>query len=230
MKRYNIINNKNKRELVLLKASPCIWGHCSFCDYIDDNSLDTKSNEILNREVLKNISGKYKSLEVINSGSCFELPKKTLDDIKSIVISKGINKLFFEGHWIYRFRLSEMENFFKVPIIFKCGIETFNNKFRNEFLNKGAVFSSPLEVSKYFKSICLMVGIKGQTTDMIKKDIEYLLKYFKYGCINIYTENSTPIKRDDKLIQWFRENYSFLDNMDNIEILWNNSDFGVGGN
>ncbi|MCT8978095.1 radical SAM protein [Clostridium sp. CX1] len=229
MIRYSLVEDKNQREIVLLKASPCIWSRCSFCDYIHDNSEDTAANVRLNKDVLENITGKYRSLEVINSGSCFELPKDTLTDVKEAIFSKGIEKLFLESHWIYRNRLNEMRQFFEVPIIFKCGIETFDDNFRNNVLNKGAIFSGPEEVSKYFNSICLMVGIKGQTKDMIKKDIEYLLEYFQYGCINMYVENTTPLKRDSELIQWFRENYSFLEHNDNIEVLWNNTDFGVGG-
>lgn len=229
MIRYDIVKNKNQREIVLLKASPCVWGRCSFCDYIHDNSINIDANVELNKGILQNITGKYKALEVINSGSCFELPKDTLNHIKEIICSKGINKLFLESHWIYRHRLNEMRQFFNIPIIFKCGIETFDDNFRNKVLNKGAVFSGPEEVSKYFNSICLMVGIKGQTKDMIRRDIEYLLEYFKYGCINIYFENTTALKRDEELVQWFKENYSFLEAKDNIEILWNNTDFGVGG-
>ncbi|MFR0986459.1 MAG: ECF transporter S component [Frisingicoccus sp.] len=38
MERYSRITNKNQREIVLLKAKPCAWGKCRFCDYIDDNS------------------------------------------------------------------------------------------------------------------------------------------------------------------------------------------------
>lgn len=228
MIRYSTIDKKNKREIVLLKSSPCIWGRCSFCDYINDNDTDFTKDICLNKSVLKKVTGKYGVLEVINSGSCFELPKSTLNDIKLLTVSKDIKKLFFESHWLYRHRLHEMEDFFKVPIIFKCGIETFDNDFRNKILNKNAVFSDPKEVSLYFKSICLLVGIKGQTKDMIKQDIEYLLEYFEYGCINIFVENSTNIKRDDTLIDWFHNSFSFLEKEKNIEILWNNTDFGVG--
>lgn len=55
MDRYNLITGKNKREIVLLKALPCIWGKCSFCDYIDDNSTDVSEINKLNKEVLENI-------------------------------------------------------------------------------------------------------------------------------------------------------------------------------
>ena len=74
-----------------------------------------------------------------------------------------------------------------------------------------------------------MVGIKGQTKESIDKDIEYLLKYFKTGCINIWIENSTGFKRDNELVKWFKEKYYYLEANENIEILWNNTDFGVGG-
>ncbi len=54
-------------------------GKMFFCDYIDDNSnLEEEMNK-LNLKVLKNVTGKYGVLEVINSGSCFELPKDTLE-------------------------------------------------------------------------------------------------------------------------------------------------------
>ncbi|MCY6483107.1 radical SAM protein [Clostridium aestuarii] len=229
MERYSEVKGKNQREIVLLKAFPCKWGRCTFCDYILDNDLDEEKMIKLNKKVLSQVTAKYKVLEVINSGSCFELPGKTLEDIKKIVDEKGIEKLFFESHWLYRNRLDEIREFFKIPIIFKCGIETFDDYFRNSVLNKGVLFSEPKEVSKYFTSICLMVGIKGQTKDMIKNDIEYLLKYFEKGCINIYIENTTSLKRDPELIKWFKEEYSYLENNQSIEVLWNNTDFGVGG-
>lgn len=230
MIRYSTVDNKNQREIVLLKGSPCRWGRCTFCDYIHDNSCDESENVKFNNEVLKNVTGKYGSLEVINSGSVFELPAETIETIRKIVMEKNISKLFFECHYTYRNRLQEIENLFDIPIIFKCGIETFDDEFRNGFLKKGAIFKSPEEVAGYFKSVCLMVGIKGQTREMIKRDMDILLKHFQYGCINIYVENTTPLKRDEEIIGWFKENYSHLEDMDNIEILWNNTDFGVGGN
>lgn len=228
MDRYSEITNKNQREIVLLKGYPCIWGKCSFCDYILDN--DTKEEEMneLNFEVLENVTGKFKVLEVINSGSCFELPKKTLEKIRDIVKEKNIEKLFLESHWCYRNRLDEMRQFFGVEIVFKIGVETFDNDFRNNFLNKNANFKDVYEVSEYFDSPCMMVGIKGQTKEMIEKDIELVLSNFKHGTINVFVNNTSKIKRDDELILWFKEKYKDLDKNKNIEVLYNNTDFGVG--
>lgn len=227
--RYSEVKNKNKREIVLLKSSPCKWGRCNFCDYILDNSRDINKNIEINRGILEKVTGKYGMLEVINSGSVFELPKDTIKEIKNIVNRKNIKLLFFEAHWIYKDRLQEIRDYFNIPIIFKLGVETFDEYFRNNILNKGIVFENPKDVAKYYESICLMVGIKGQTKESIDKDIEYLLKYFNRGCINIWMENSTEFRRDEELLKWFREKYYYLEKYENIEILWNNTDFGVGG-
>lgn len=229
MDRYNVIDNKNNREIVLLKSFPCVWGKCSFCDYIEDNSNNTEEIVKLNKEVLSKVEGTYGVLEVINSGSVFELPKETLEDIKKVIEDKKIEKLFFEAHWCYRNRLKEIEEYFNIPIIFKTGIETFDDEFRNKVLNKNVRFNDVEEIKKYFKSICLMVGIKGQTKEMIRRDMKTLLNNFDYGTVNIWTENTTRFKRDEELIKWFENEYSFLrKNDNNIEVLFENTDFGVG--
>ena len=228
MDRYNKITNKNNREIVLLRAFPCIWGKCSFCDYIDDNGRDEDELNNLNKEVLDNITGEFGVLEVINSGSCFEIPKETMKYIKKIVDEKKIKLLFFESHWCYRNRIDEIRNFFNIPIIFKIGVETFDYDFRNNFLNKNAKFKDAKEVAEKFQSVCLMVGIKGQTKEIIRKDVEILLENFKYGTINVFVNNTTSIKRDEELVQWFRKEYSYLDDYPTIEVLYHNTDFGVG--
>lgn len=96
MERYNKITNKNPREIVLLKGKPCAWGKCRFCDYIDDNSRDIDTINDLNYEILSRVTGELGVLEVINSGSCFELPKETLKMIKDIIIEKQIHRLFLK--------------------------------------------------------------------------------------------------------------------------------------
>lgn len=228
MDRYSKITNKNTREIVLLKAFPCAWGKCTFCDYIDDNSRDEAAMVAQNSEVLKNVTGEFGVLEVIDSASCFDLPKATLEEIREIIHRKNIKRLFFESHWIYRHKLQQMRDFMGVPITYKIGVETFDNEFREGYLNKHADFKTPEEVAKYFDSPCLMVGIQGQTKEMIDYDIAMLKKHFKLGTVNIYTNNTTPVKRDEELITWFREKYRYLDDDPAVEVLYENTDFGVG--
>lgn len=212
----------------MLKAFPCAWGRCAFCDYIEDNSKDEAAMVQLNAQVLSQVTGELGTLEVIDSASCFELPKETLAQIKSIIKEKNIQRLFFESHWIYRHRLEEMRQYMGVPITYKIGIETFDNDFRENVLNKHADFTKPEEVAAYFDSPCLMVGIKGQTKAMIDRDIEILKTYFKLGTVNIYNNNTTPIKRDDALVNWFMEKYAWLLDDPAVEVLYEVTDFGVG--
>ncbi|WP_459831139.1 radical SAM protein [Clostridium carnis] len=229
MNRYSKIEDKIKREIVLLKGFPCVWGKCSFCDYILDNSNNEEEINKVNREVLKNITGEYKVLEVINSGSCFEIPKETLKEIRNIIEEKGIERLFLESHWCYKNKIKEMRDFFKIPITFKIGVETFDYDFRNNFLNKNAKFKTIEELKEYFDSPCIMVGIKGQTKESISKDIEILINNFTHGTVNIFVDNSTNIKRDNELVKWFVKEYKdILSSKENIEVLYNNTDFGVG--
>ncbi|MGL4740079.1 MAG: radical SAM protein [Sarcina sp.] len=229
MERYNIINGKNEREIVLLKSFPCVWGKCSFCDYISDNSTDKILIRGVNKPVLSKITGEKGVLEVINSGSVFEIPMEDLEEIRTIVKEKNIKKLYFEAHWCYRKRLNEMKDFFEgVEVIFKTGLETFDDDFRNEVLNKNIKFSSIDEVKQYYDSICLLVGIEGQTKEMIRRDIEIVENHFKRATVNIWTENSTKFKRDEELIKWFEKEYSYLRGNERIEVLFENTDFGVG--
>ena len=228
MDRYSKVINKKLREIVLLKALPCIWGKCAFCDYIDDNDDNIAEINKLNKEVLNNITGEFGVLEVINSGSCFEIPRESLEYIKKIVVEKKIKKLFLESHWCYKNRLQEMRDFFGIEIIFKIGVETFDNSFRNLVLNKNANFKTVDEVKESFQSVCLLVGIKGQTEEMIKRDINLVLENFKYVTINVFINNTTDVKRDEELVQWFTDNFKYLEDYQYIEVLYNNTDFGVG--
>lgn len=228
MERYSRITNKNQREIVLLRGFPCAWGKCTFCDYIADNGRDEAELVRANREILSHVTGEFGVLECINSGSCFELPKETLLEIKEIVQEKGIRRLFFEAHWIYRNRLQEMRDFFGIPITYKIGVETFNNSFREKVLHKHADFESAEEVAAYFDSPCLMVGIQGQTKEMIARDIELLKKHFQLGTVNVYNNNTTSIRRDEELVAWFMKEYRYLLDDPQVEVLYEITDFGVG--
>lgn len=228
--RYNKITDKHQREIVLLKSFPCKYGKCSFCNYIEDNSLDEKEIDNVNMEVLKEITGEYGVLEVINSGSVFELTPKTLEEIKRVVIEKNIKVLYFEIYYGYIKRLEEIKKYFSgVEIRFRMGVETFDNEFRIKVYNKNFVMKEDeiAEVSKKLFSVCLLVCVKGQTREMIEKDIEIALKNFKGVTINIFINNGTIIERDDELVKWFIEKYSYLTSDDRVELLLDNKDLGV---
>lgn len=228
MERYSHIKEKTKREIVLLKARPCAWSKCTFCDYIEDNSTCLEEMIQINNEVLNQVTGEYGVLEVIDSASIFELPKQTLKRIKQIIQEKNIHTLFLESHWLYHQHIQEIRDYFGIQVIVKIGIETFDDDFRNIILNKNVTFQSIEELKQDFDSPCLMVGIQGQTQAMIEKDMYILTHNFDYGTISIYRNNSTPIKRDDQLIHWFMNKYGYLQNDSRYDFLASPTDFGVG--
>jgi radical SAM superfamily enzyme YgiQ (UPF0313 family) len=228
MERYSKIISKTQREILLLKGAPCKWGKCTFCDYIDDNAEDQTSNHDVNIDIIEQVTGEYGVLEVINSGNIFELPKATLEALKQCIDAKGIDHLFFEAHWIYREHIQRMRDFFGIKVTVKTGIESFDYEFRETVLNKGIGDPTIDEIKKYFDSVCLMVGIKGQTKSGIQQDIDLAKKHFKHFTVNVYVNNSTTIQQDPKLVQWFEEKYWWLDTDTQCDILWNNTDFGVG--
>lgn len=172
-------------------------------------------------------------MEVINSGSVFEIPEKTLKKIRDIVYEKNIKILYFEVFYSYINRLEEIINFFnenkKVEIRFRMGIETFDNEFRINVYNKNIFLNEKIlnELSQKIYSVCLLIATQGQTKEMIKKDILLGLKYFKNITINVFINNGTEIKRDDNLVKWFIDEMKYLFDNERVEILIDNKDLGV---
>ena len=231
--RYNRVEGKFAREITLLKSFPCVYGKCKFCNYIEDNSTNESEINSVNFEVLKEVSGDLGVLEVINSGSVFELPRKTLEKIREIVYEKDIKILYFEIFYSYLPRLNEIVDFFnekkKVEIRFRTGIESFDNDYRRNVYGKNIILDEKKikELSAKIYSVCLLIATKGQTQEMIRKDIEIGLKYFKAITVNVFDDNGTEVKSDPELVRWFEIEMRDLFDNDRVEILMNNRELGV---
>lgn len=230
MERYSIITEKNPREIVLLRGKGCVYKKCSFCDYHTDSCNDDEENFKLNSKVLERVSGTYKNLEVINSGSVFELDKKTLALIKNICEKKGIDTVHFESHYLFDSHIERLREEFKpLTLKMKLGLETFDYNLRECVLKKGIDEIKPEIISKNFDEANFLFGISGQSVQSMEKDIELGLKYFERICINIMCENSTVVKPDKNVINEFVTLiYPKYKDNDRIDILIKNTDFGVG--
>lgn len=230
MERYNIIKEKNPREIVLLRGSGCIYKKCTFCDYHSDKCDSEEENYQLNKSVLEKVGGLYKNLEIINSGSVFELDKKTLALIKELCTEKSITTLHFESHYLYRDKIPALrKDFSDFDVKMKLGLESFDYDFRENVLKKGIKEESPEIIAKDFDEANFLFGISGQTISSMQSDIELGLKYFERICINIMCENTTEIKPDKNVISGFlTELYPKYKDNKRIDILINNTDFGVG--
>ena len=232
MERYSVVKEKNPREIVLLRGSGCKWKICTFCDYHLDRCDNEEENYLLNLQELKKVTGKYKRLEVINSGSFCDLDEKTMNLIKKVCKDKGITTLHFESHWMHRKEVPALRERFRhigVKVVIKTGVETFDRNFREKILKKGFGEASPEQIAVYAQEICLLFGIIGQTKESMEKDIETGLKYFDRVCINIMCDNSTTVKPDSGVISIFKDKIApkYIDN-DRVDILMDNLDFGVG--
>ena len=228
MKRYALIHDKMPREFVLLQGTGCRWRKCTFCDYHTDHSNQPFA---VNAAVLQQVSGKYGVLDIINSGSAMELDEQTISLIKQVVTEKNIHTLWFEAHYMYRNRLAEFaRQFFPAKVKFRCGIETFCPTLRTQW-NKGVPEDVTVQdVAKHFQGVCLLCCTQGESKERILEDIELARKHFEYFSINVFCNNTTPIKQDQELTAWFiKEVYPLIKEDKRIEVLIQNTDLGVGG-
>lgn len=230
MERYSIILEKRKREIVLLRGTGCVYGKCAFCDYHLDKCPDPEANYALNREVLGRVTGEFGDLEVINSGSVFELDPSTLEQIKEVCRQKKISTIHFESHYLYKKRIPSLrQEFSGFDLKMKLGLETFDRTFRENTLHKGIPDRDPETVSRGFDEANFLFGLTGQTYDSMERDIALGLKYFERICVNIMCQNSTGVFPDRDVISLFMEKlYPKYKENERIDILVNNTDFGVG--
>ena len=245
------------REFVLLQGTGCRWRRCEFCDYHSDVSDDPFE---VNRAVLEQVTGEYGVLDVINSGSAFELDDRTIEMLRCIIVEKKIHTLWCEMHWMYRNRLEEFRlkithfarDFYSarhneqalsalanrkniqitdngVQVKFRCGIETFDPELRKRW-NKGVPECvTAEEVARYFQGVCLLCCTEGETRERIVRDIELAREHFEYFSVNVFCNNTTKIKRDQALVDWFvSEVYPTIKDDPRIEVLIDNTDLGVG--
>lgn len=230
MDRYSKITEKQPREIVLLRGKGCAFPTCAFCDYHDDKSSDTRSNFALNKSVLDQVTGEFGEIEIINSGSVFELDTQTLRYIERTCSVRNIHTIHFEAHYNYRKKIPALRQYFSAfKLKMKIGIETFDASFREGVLHKGIPETDPAKICSDFQEGNFLFGIAGQTEQSMERDIQLGLTYLERICINIMTENTTRIKPNAQVIKLFTEHVMprHADNQ-RVDILLNNTDFGVG--
>jgi uncharacterized Fe-S cluster-containing MiaB family protein len=227
MERYAVIHTILPREFVLLQGKGCKWKQCTFCDYHTDVSSDPY---LVNRKVLDGVTGVYGVLDIINSGSAMELDTQTIDEIRRVVKENNIHTIWFEAHYMYRYQLAKFaEQFEGVQVKFRCGIESFDGALREQWKKGVAAEVSAEDVAKYFQGVCLLCCTEDDSKERILRDIALAVQLFEYASVNVFCENTTLVKRDDSLVEWFVEEVCpELKRSNKIEILINNTDLGVG--
>ncbi|MCD8078317.1 MAG: radical SAM protein [Lachnospiraceae bacterium] len=233
MQRYAKITEKNPREIVLLRGQGCRYRRCTFCDYYEDASPDAEENLRINRQALAQVTGEYGVLEAINSGSFTELDPATVDCLEATCRKRGIHTLHLECHWLYRREIPAMRQRFQtvgVTLRIKQGVETFDPVYREQVMKKGIRETDPAKIAEGFDECCLLLGLPGQTTESMRTDIETGLAHFDRVCVNLMTENGAPLQPDAAVRACFlRDVEPFYRDNPRVDILRENTDFGVGG-
>ena len=198
-----------RRENVLLVSLGCSYGKCTFCDYQDDKSSSVLACDSVNKKVLEQVRGREVNssvLDVTCSASYTELPFTTMNFIRETCEKKGIKTVILEGHYIYRESNKYFTDFFNakgIDVMFRCGVETFDESIREGILRKGLPGVSPEDIAKYYDWINLMYGMDCQSMDQLKKDIDTGLKYFKRINLSIYTTVKNGPARNESGIKDF---------------------------
>ena len=230
--RYSVIRDKNPREIVLLRGRGCAWKRCKFCDYHLDASRDEQDNLRVNRAALAQVTGAFGRLEAINSGSFAELDESTIREIERVCREKRIRDLHIESHWIFRRTIPALRERFAaqgVTLHVKIGVETFDADYRERVLDKGIDEADPAKIAEQFDDCCLLFGLAGQTAAGMARDIETGLAHFDRVCVNIMVPNSTGVRPDGTVRAAFvREIYPRYKDDPRVDILLENTDFGVG--
>lgn len=232
MERYSKIIDKDKREIVLLIGNGCKWSKCKFCNYhLDRNNIEEEQYQI-NFRALERVTGEFGVLEAINSGSIFELNEKSFRRLLEVCKERKIKRLIVESHYMYKSHIMDLkERCSKLGITLqvKGGVETFDSEFREEILNKGFGYPSLSDLQEVFDIVNLLVGVKGQTLEQVEDDIKVGMENFDRVCVNLYKEMEDIMPADEELKRRFMQSiYPTYKDFENIDILVENTDFGVG--
>ena len=71
-----------------------------------------------------------------------------------------------------------------------------------------------------YNEVCFLQGAQAADGQMCIRD--------RLGTVNVFTNNSTSVKRDEELVAWFMETYQWLLDDPSVEVLYEKTDFGVG--
>ena len=111
----------------------------------------------------------------------------------------------------------------------KGGVETFDASFRENVMIKGFGYPTLEELKETFDVVNLLVGVKGQTLKQIETDIKTGIENFDRVCVNLYKEMDDIMPADEELkARFMKEVYPLYKDLENVDILVENTDFGVG--
>jgi len=181
--------------VIIFRTKGCSWAlnsGCSMCGYFNDSAWKNVSdNDLLAQfdTAMNNYSGQ-KYVKIFTSGSFLDA-KEVKPKVRKEILGKLVettDKISVESRpeYISRAKLEAMQNFLKNKYIeVAIGLETVNDKIRNQYINKGLLYEDFLKAVQICKE--LKFGIR-----------VYLL--FKPPFLNEYAAIDDCLNSIEKLI------------------------------
>ena len=131
---------------------------------------------------------------------------------------------------MYRHKLQAFAaRFAPAAVKFRCGIESFDPLLRSAWRKGVGEGVTAADVAQYFHGICLLCCTQGDSKERILNDIALAKEHFEYFSVNVFCNNSTNVKLDTELTEWFKNHVApTLADDNRIEVLMENTDLGVG--
>jgi radical SAM enzyme (TIGR01210 family) len=179
IKKERLIKEIGKEFTVILRTKGCSWalgaeGGCSMCGYVQDANIEDVKPELLIDQFNFALNDKLEEIEndknnfvlkIFNSGSFFdenEISQNTRKFIyEKIEQIKNVKEFVVESRaeYITAEKLVEMKDIIKNKYIeIGIGLETVNDYFRNNYINKGLKWNDFLKVTNLCKEYD--IGIK----------------------------------------------------------------------
>lgn len=99
----------------------------------------------------------------------------------------------------------------------------------SKVLNKGLGYPTLSDLQEVFDIVNLLVGVEGQTLEQVEENIKIGIENFDRVCVNLYKEMEDIMPADEKLkARFMKEVYPLYKDYENVDILVENTDFGVG--
>lgn len=179
IKEDRLLKGKGKEFTIILRTKGCNWalsekGGCSMCGYLNDSYLRYMNFDNIFNQFEFAINSKLEGiradqddfiLKIFNSGSFFddhEISEQIREKIyKKVSKIEKVKEIIVESRpeYLSKEKLEKMQNLLKNKYIeIAIGLETANDKIRNEYINKGLLYKDFLKTIQMCKD--LKIGIR----------------------------------------------------------------------
>lgn len=147
----DVLDSKRVKEMtVILRTAGCRWRRCKMCGFFHEG-CPTTHDELISQLKYAMERDEAEIVKIFTSGSFFdthEIPTVTRDELIKILRETGIKKLIVESRpeFITHENLSSCTDIKNIEV--GIGVETSNDRIRDECINKGFTFDDFIDATE----------------------------------------------------------------------------------